>query len=192
MRIGIYCGSFDPVHRGHVRIARACVRQELCDEVWVIPTGNYWHKQDLSPVQERIALWKLYESDTIKVDSTHNEIPYTYELFRELKKEYPEHEFCLVLGGDNLVKFDEWKEYRELLNYRFLILPREPVNAKEVRRYMKQFNKENYDLIQLKNIPISSSYIRSHPDDFEAVKGMVDKKVFELRTKIRKKRISGI
>ena len=131
-RIGIYCGSFDPVHKGHIAIARACVEQDLVDEVWIIATGAYWDKNDLTPFSERIAMLKMAAKEGIVIDETYNELPYTYQIFEQLEKDHPDKRFSLILGGDNLPRFDQWRNYEYLLNFDFIVLPRGEVDEKEV------------------------------------------------------------
>ena len=86
MRVGIYPGSFNPVHKGHIRIVRHLLRKNYVDQVLIVPTGNYWQKQDLLPVKDRIKMLKFFENDKIRIEEEFNELPYTYQLMRELKK----------------------------------------------------------------------------------------------------------
>lgn len=185
MRIGVYCGSFNPVHKGHIKIARACVSQGAVDRVLIVPTGNYWDKQNLMPVENRIEMLRLYQSDTIFIDSTHNDIQYTYELFRVLQRENPDDQLCLVIGGDNLPTFGRWREYKEILQYDFVIIPRDEINTRAVKRIMKEFGKTNYTVLRLRNIPISSTHIRENLDDYSKVKGEVSRKVYDYLLKHR-------
>ncbi len=178
MRIGIYCGSFSPVHRGHIRIARACLRQRTVDEVWIVATGNYWEKQDLYPLDLRIRMLKIFEGGGIRIDTEHNEIPYTYELFRKIRKERPGDTPVLIVGADNLERFDEWREYRELLGYPFVIVPRSPVGKREIKAQMKRLGKEDYQILSVRNIPFSSTAIRTNLNNYEAVRPMLDKRVY--------------
>ncbi|MBQ1505452.1 MAG: nicotinate (nicotinamide) nucleotide adenylyltransferase [Erysipelotrichales bacterium] len=187
MRIGVYCGSFNPVHKGHIRIVRAVLRQKLADRVLIIPTGNYWDKQDLLPVEDRIRMLRHFENEKIRIDDTHNGIPYTVEVFEALEKEYPEDTLCLIVGGDNLPAFDKWVRYRDLLKYDFIIVPRSPVTPSKVIRYMEQFSKENYAVLKTRNIPISSTAIRENLDDYEKIKDMIDYRVYQDYREILKK-----
>ena len=179
MRIGIYCGSFNPVHKGHIKIAKACLSQKAVDRVLIIPTGNYWDKQNLMPVANRIEMLKIYENDQIKIDTVHNDIQYTYELFRTLQEENPDDQLCLIIGGDNLPTFDRWKEYRELLEYEFVIIPRDEVNSWAVKRIMKKFGKTNYRILKLRNIPISSTHIRNNLEDYTSLRKELNRKVYD-------------
>ena len=120
MRTGVYCGSFNPVHKGHIKIVRTALRRNLLDRVLIVPTGNYWDKQNLPPVKDRINMLKFFENDRIMIDETHNDIQYTYQLFRALKQEYPDDQLVLIIGRDNIPTFDRWREYRELLQYDFI------------------------------------------------------------------------
>ncbi len=183
MRIGVYCGSFNPVHKGHIKIARACIRQKAVDRVLIIPTGNYWDKQNLMPVKHRIEMLREYESESIVIDSSHNDIQYTCELFRTLQQENPDDQLCLIIGGDNLPSFGRWMGYQELLQYDFVVIPRDEINAWAVKRIMKQFEKTNYTILKLRNIPISSTHIRENLDDYSKVKGELDRKVYNYLLK---------
>lgn len=186
-RIGIYCGSFSPVHKGHIAIARACIDQGLVDEVWIIATGNYWQKNDLYPLKDRLAMLKMAAKEGIVIDETYNELPYTYMIFEKLKEEYPDVVFSLILGADNLPRFSEWRNYEELLAYSFIVLPRDEIDEKEIGRIMKDMNKDSYTLLKLDPIDISSTYIREHLGDYEAIRDMIDQSVYDYLIKMERK-----
>ena len=176
--VGIYAGSFNPVHKGHIAIARACLEQDLVDEVWIIATGNYWEKNDLYPKEDRINMLKLVKEKGMVIDETYNDYPYTYMIFEQLRKDHPEKEFSLILGADNLPRFREWKNYGELLKYPFIILPRNELDEEEVKDLMRDLKKEDYHILNMEPIDISSTYIRDHLDDYEAVSDMIEEDVY--------------
>ena len=182
MRIAVYPGSFNPVHKGHIRIARYLLQKEITDRVLIVPTGNYWDKQDLLPLKDRIAMLKIFEKDGIVVEEEANELPYTYQLMRELRKRYPDDELQLVLGADNLPRFDEWKNYKELLKYPFLLVRR---NGIDIRKEMAELNKSDYHILLLKEMAVSSSYIREHLENYEEVRSMLDNLVWRYLKKLQ-------
>ena len=177
-RVGIYVGSFNPVHKGHIAIARACLDQDLVDEVWIIATGNYWNKNDLYSKQDRINMLKLVKEKGMVIDETYNDYPYTHQIFEQLEKDHPDKQFSLILGADNLPRFREWKNYEDLLKYPFIILPRDEINGEEVKDMMKDLNKENYSILDMEPIDISSTCIRDHLDDYEEVSDMIEEDVY--------------
>ncbi len=185
-RIGIYVGSFNPVHKGHIAIAKACIDQKLVDEVWIIATGSYWNKNDLYPLKDRIAMLKLAAGSGIVIDETYNDLPYTYMIFRRLKKDHPDKSFSLILGADNLPRFREWRNYEELLDYEFLVLPRDDIGKEEIAQIMKDMGKNDYRILKLKQIDISSTYIRKHLNDHDLIKDMIDEDVYRYLIEMEK------
>ncbi len=183
MRTGVYCGSFNPVHKGHIKIVRTALRRNLLDRVMIVPTSNYWDKQNLPPVRDRINMLKLFENDRIMIDETHNDIQYTYQLFRALKQEYPDDQLVLIIGRDNIPTFDRWREYRELLQYDFIIIPREDIDSEDLHAMMRQFGKTNYVIMEVNNISFSSSLIRENIDDYQKIKPYIDKRVYNYMRK---------
>jgi nicotinate-nucleotide adenylyltransferase len=181
MRIGIYPGSFNPVHKGHISIVRHLLRKHYVDQIVIVATGNYWQKQDLLPVKDRIRMLKYFENDKIIVEEEFNELPYTYQLMRKLKERYPDDCLSLIIGADTIVTFERWVNYKELLEYDFIVLNR---NGIDVDGYMRSLDKRNYVVVSdLKQIEISSSYIRENIDNYELLKEMIDKRVYKYYKK---------
>ena len=189
IRTGIYCGSFNPVHKGHIQIARAILDQDLADEVWIVATGNYWDKQDLMPLDIRIALLKHYEGDGIVIDQTYNGIEKTYAMFRQLKEDHPDRLFYLVLGADNVLSFERWVNYKELLENPFIVIPRDETGKEDLIAIMEHWDKTDYAIVDLPLIPFSSTYIREHMDDYDAIAEMMDRDVYDdLLKRLKKKK----
>lgn len=180
MRIGIYCGSFNPVHKGHIRIVNQCLEQSLVDVVFIIPTGNYWYKTDLMDLNKRIHMLRFYEDRKIRVADQYSEYQYTYQIFEKLEEDYPYDEKILILGADNLEKFDEWMNYEYLLKFEFIIIRRNDLDQGYVENRMKQLGKENYKVLNIDNIDISSTYIRENLDDYEKIKDLIDLEVYQF------------
>ena len=185
MKRGIYCGSFNPVHSGHIKIARECLRQKLVDEVLIIATGNYWNKQDLLPLNERIKMLEMVKEEGIEIDHRYNDLPYTYMIFDQLEKDYPDDEEVLIIGADNIPQFHRWKECQKLLEHEFIIIKRKGTDVKEIEDIMDGFHKENYVIADIEEIDISSTYIRENLDDYEKIKDMIDPKVYEHMVKLK-------
>lgn len=177
-KIGVYCGSFNPVHNGHIAIASACIEEGLVDEVLIVATGAYWEKNDFYPLKDRIAMLKLAAKEGILIDETHNEIPYTCMIFKKLQEENKDAKYSLIIGADNLPRLREWKNYEFLLQFDFIILPRGDIERGDVDAIMKDLHKENYVILNRERIDISSTYIREHLNDHEAIKDMIDEKVY--------------
>lgn len=183
MRIGVYCGSFNPVHKGHIKIVREALKKGLVDKVLIVPTGNYWDKQDLPAVALRIRMLRYFENDRIIIDDVHNDIQYTYQLFRVLQEENPDDQLVLIIGRDNIPTFSRWMEYEELLQYDFIIIPREDIDAEDLDELMKGYGKSNYSILPVRNINFSSSFIRANMDDYEKVRHCLDKRVYNYMKK---------
>ena len=106
MKLGIFVGSFNPVHKGHVKIVNYILDNKYVDKVLIIPTGNYWNKTDLINIKDRINMLKCYESEKIIIEQDINNLKYTYEIMNALKNRYKDDELYLVLGADNIIKFN--------------------------------------------------------------------------------------
>ncbi len=136
MKIGIYGGSFNPVHFGHVGLAKWVIENTDLDELWLLVSPNNPLKPAglLAPEEERLAAVQEAIQDIPHVLASDFEFSlprpsYTANTLRELQKKFPEHEFTLVIGEDNLAIFDQWKEYEYILqNYRIFVYPRNQIN----------------------------------------------------------------
>lgn len=123
MRIGVYVGSFNPVHDGHIHVAEYLINNNYVDKVLLLPTPGYWDKKDLASMKHRINMLKFYETDKIIVDSIHNNYDYTYQVLESLSKDYDD-ELYLIIGSDNLEKLHLWKHIDEILKYNIIVLNR--------------------------------------------------------------------
>ena len=128
MKIGIFIGSFNPPHLGHLDIIKYLLNKKYVDKILIVPTKNYWNKTNLIDINKRIAMLKFYENDNIKVDTSNNNYQYTYQLMRKLKKEYSHEELYLIIGADNIINFKKWKNYEELLTYNIIIMTRNNID----------------------------------------------------------------
>lgn len=178
MRLGIYVGSFNPVHKGHVSIVKNILKKNLVDKVLVIVTGSYWTKNDLLPIEDRIQMWKFYENEQIIIDEAHNQIDKTFQLFRALKEEFND-ELYLIIGADNIVTFSRWVNYQELLEYPFIVIKRDDVGKRQLKKMFKEFEKVNYTILDIPTIDISSTEIRNNLDDYDKISHMIDRDVYD-------------
>lgn len=132
MKVGIYGGSFNPVHYGHVGLAKWVIENTDLDELWLMVSPNNPLKDAgiLAPEEERLAAVREAIKDIKGLEASDFEFSlprpsYTANTLRELQKAYPEHEFTLVIGEDNIAIFDQWREYEYILaNYRIFVYPR--------------------------------------------------------------------
>ena len=135
MKVGIYGGSFNPIHFGHTGLAKWVLEHTDLDEVWLMvsPNNPLKDKSILADEQERLekareAIGDEAKGKRIWVSDFEFHLPrptYTANTLRALAREYPEHEFTLIIGEDNLQIFDQWREYQYILdNYRVFVYPR--------------------------------------------------------------------
>ena len=123
MKLGLYVGSFNPVHNGHIKVINYLLDKNLVDKVLVLPTPNYWEKQDIVDVKHRVAMLKFFENEKIVIDDMHAVYPYTYEVIDSIKKDYDD-ELYLVIGSDNLENLYLWKNIDKILENKIIVLKR--------------------------------------------------------------------
>lgn len=121
MRIGLFGGSFDPVHAGHVAVARAARRALRLDRVLFLPTARPPHKpeRDFAPALARYAMVELALLDDAELWASPLELDasrpaYTVETIERLRRDGPGHDHVLLLGADSLAALDSWRRWREL------------------------------------------------------------------------------
>ena len=179
MKIGIYVGSFNPPHKGHIKIVNHLINNYL-DKVIIIPTGNYWDKKDLVSINDRIKMLKYYENENIIIETKNNNIEYTYQILEKLSKEYSIDELYLIIGADNIISFDKWKNYQDILKYNLIILNRSNI---DIIKYLYKLNKKDKYIIvnDLPNIDISSTMIRNKIKDsnIKNILELIDKDIYE-------------
>jgi nicotinate-nucleotide adenylyltransferase len=121
MRLGIFGGSFDPIHHGHLILARAALEELGLERILFIPANMSPHKTETKPAtaEDRLAMLQLAiegEPDFEACDlELHRPPPsYTVETLRELKNRHADDELTLLIGADNVAKFETWREPDEI------------------------------------------------------------------------------
>ena len=142
MRIGIYGGSFNPIHLMHKEIVEGLLKKGYVDHVIILPTGNYYKKSNLLKGEERIKMLQLAFKDNQKVTISDyefkNNLICTYRSLDYLQSKYPNDELYFVMGADNLLTFSTWKNYQYILDtYNLIIIDRDINYKKIVEEYSK-------------------------------------------------------
>ena len=86
MKIGIYMGSFNPPHKGHLKVVNHLLKNKYVDKILIVPTLSYWNKNNLVDIKDRINMLKFFENEKIEIDEEHNQYIYTYKLLQVFKK----------------------------------------------------------------------------------------------------------
>lgn len=123
MNIGLFFGSFNPIHIGHLIIANYMIEFTEIEEVWFVvsPQNPFKIHDKLADEKHRLAMAKLAveDHDFLKVSEIEfglSKPSFTLNTLNHLHKDNPEHEFKIIMGADNLAQFHKWKGYEEILN----------------------------------------------------------------------------
>lgn len=133
MKLGVYGGSFDPVHYGHLLLAETC--REACglDEVWLVPNANPPHKRGatLTPVRQRLEMLELALGDApglrvSAIEAERDGLSYTVETLEQLHRERPERELYFLMGADSLQDLPTWREPERICQLATLLIVGRP------------------------------------------------------------------
>lgn len=193
MKIGLYFGTFNPIHIGHLIIANYMADYTDLDEVWMIvsPQNPLKNKKSLLEDYHRLALVKeaIYDNDHLRVSDIEFDLPkpsYTTTTLAYLKEKYPSKSFHLIMGEDNLRTFHKWKNYEVILEkHKLYVYPRVLTiqEEKEVEEigYLPENNLKDHDqVIYCDDAPImklSSSFIRQAIKEGKDVRYLLSERV---------------
>lgn len=132
MKIGLFFGSFNPIHIGHLIIAQTIFDRSGLDQVWFVvsPQNPFKKQESLAHEHDRLRMVELaveenYQFRASDVEFRMPKPSYTIDTLTYLSDKYPQHQFSLFMGSDNLSHFHKWKNYRAILdNYQILVYPR--------------------------------------------------------------------
>ena len=164
MKIGLYFGTFNPIHVGHLIIANHFVEHSDLDQVWcvVTPQSPMKKKQSILDNNQRLEMVYLATKEYPKIKPSAIEFQlkqpnYTIHTLAYLEEKYPEYEFALIMGEDNLVTLPKWKNAELLLErYPIYVYPRKLYSEEKEFRLKGTIHKVNAPVIE-----ISSSFIRT-------------------------------
>lgn len=188
MRIGIFGGTFDPVHNAHLLMAEQCREQANLDEVWFIPAGVPPHKQSkgISSGKERREMLDFaiagHPAFVIKDLELHREGPsYTVETLHQLKESHPEEEFFLIVGADSVRDLHTWREPEAILKCATLIGVNRPnISLPDLTELTQKFGEsvlEKITWVTMPGMDLSSTDIRKRIQENKSVRYMTPRAV---------------
>ena len=167
MRIGVFGGSFNPIHKYHEEIATHLINNKYLDKVIFVPTGSKYHyKNNLISDSKRLDMLKLVVDKYPEFEVDNYELKdhevHTCETLKYLKEENPEDEIVFICGTDNLTYIDSWQDGLSLLeNYKFLIIKRDTDEIGEILNIYHKYL-DNIKVVDMDQNPLSSTYIRNN------------------------------
>lgn len=164
-RVGLYFGSFNPIHLGHLIIADSMLQSGMFDEIrFVVSPHNPLKSPDtLAPEEDRakmceLAIGNINGLNVSRIEFQLERPSYTIHTLDALQKEEPEVKFHIIIGEDSLLQFHQWKDYHRILNeYKVYVFPRTMIE--ENRAFIRS---QNYpvEFIDAPLIEISSTFVR--------------------------------
>ena len=163
-KIGLFFGSFNPIHVGHLIIASHLVNDSDLDDLWLVvsPQNPLKEKKSLANDYDRLRMVELAIGDNDKIKPSNIEFglpkpSYTIDTLLYLKEKYPSKDFVLIMGGDNLVTFDKWKNFDKIISDYPLYIYRRPGVSNEIPSFLVN---AQIKFIDAPMLDISSTYIR--------------------------------
>ena len=185
MHIGLFLGSFNPIHIGHTAIANYMAEFTDLDEIWFVvsPHNPLKDKTTLLHRGERLEMVDLAIKDFPKFKSSDVEFnlsqpSYTINTLKYLKQKYKKNKFSLIIGEDNLESFDKWKDHAVILkNHKLYVYPRVGTSNKKVIKH------KNIIITKAPVVEISSTFIRTSIKSKKDIRFFLPKKVWKYIVK---------
>ena len=163
MKIGLFFGSFNPIHIGHMAIAQYMLEHTNLETIWFVvsPQNPFKQKSTLLDQQHRLTMVRIATEDNPKLKASNIEftlpVPsYTVDTLAYLKEKHPNDVFSLIMGRDNLMHFHKWKNHEQILEHHDIFVYPRP--------YCKESRLDDHSKVFITKAPlmdISSEFIRN-------------------------------
>jgi len=183
MKVGLYFGTFNPVHVGHTILANHMLHYTNMDEIWMVVTPHNPHKKKSSLLDNHHRLEMVYKAteayDKIHVTDIEFKLKqpnYTIDTLVHISEKHPSHQFAIIMGEDNLNSFHKWKNYEVILeDYEVYVYPR--ISDKKEDNIL--INHPKVHTVKAPIVEISSTFIRKSIASNKSVKHLLLPKVWE-------------
>ena len=184
-KVGLFFGTFNPIHVGHLIIANYMAEFSELNEVWLVVTPHNPHKKKNTLLEDthRLAMVRIATEayPKLKASTVEFDLPqpnYTVNTLAVLEEKYPTKEFCLIMGEDNLKSLHKWKNYEVILErYPIFIYPRISENLERDANLILE-KKASVTLINAPIVELSSTFIRKNIALNKNIKPMLSKNVW--------------
>jgi nicotinate-nucleotide adenylyltransferase len=178
-KIGLFFGSFNPIHMGHLIIANVMAQNTDLDKVWLVvsPQNPFKPSKGLLHEFDRYDLVKAAIADNFKLEVSDVEFhlpkpSYTIHTLAYLTEKYPNKEFKVIIGEDNLENFTKWKNHEQILDqYGLYVYPRPHVTNSDLKRHPQ------VTIVEAPMIDISATYIRTCVKNNKSIRYLVPEAV---------------
>ena len=185
-RTALFFGSFNPIHVGHLIIANTMLQQDGVDEVWLVvsPQNPLKERSTLLADHHRLQMVRRAVDDNYSLRACdiemHLPVPsYTVVTLAALAEKYPDREFCLIMGSDNLEGLHRWRNYQYILDhYRIYVYPRPGSERCALRDH------PSVTMVDVPMMDISSSYIRQQIAARRDVRYLLTEPVYKYLTEM--------
>lgn len=183
-KVGLFFGSFNPIHIGHLILANYILENSDMAELWFVvsPQNPFKDKKTLLKDHNRLDMVQLSVKNYPKMRASNVEFSlpkpsYTIDTLTYLKEKYPDHSFALIMGEDNLKGLPKWKNAEKLIeNHQIIVYPRIFEGEKQHNEYLKH---ENISMINAPIIELSATEIRNMIKNGKNVRPMLPPEVYE-------------
>lgn len=183
MKVGLFFGTFNPIHVGHLIIANYMAEFSDLDEVWFVitPLSPFKQKKSILDNLHRLAIANVAVENYRKLRTSDIEFKlpqpnYTVNTLIHLEEKYPEHQFCLIMGEDNLKGFHKWKNYKTILNnYELYVYPR--ISTGKTDSELLTHPKVN--CVDAPIVQVSSTFIRKSIGEKKDISAMLPTNVWK-------------
>ncbi|MBU2525681.1 MAG: nicotinate-nucleotide adenylyltransferase [Bacteroidetes bacterium] len=177
MRVGLFFGTFNPVHQGHLIIGNHLVENTDLDQVWFVVTPHNPHKKKSTLLDDYQRLEMVHRALESYPKLRPNDIEfkmaqpnYTVQTLLTLEEKYPEHEFSLIMGEDNLVSFHKWKNYTYILEHHHIYVYPRLTNSKGEPAIVQH---PNIKMTAAPMVNISATFIRDQIKSGKSVRALM-------------------
>ncbi len=183
LKVGLYFGSFNPIHIGHMVIANYMVEYTSIDQLWFIvsPQNPLKNKTNLLKDYQRLELVNraIEDDDRFQASNIEFDLPkpsYTIDTLAYLSDKYPGYEFVILMGSDNLESFHKWKNFKTIVqNYGIIVYPRPGFEQAKVLKHENILIAKGAPLME-----ISSSFIRNAIKEGKDVRHYLPQNVWRI------------